>query len=332
MPHRFHRLLIAVVVPVMLVAAAGCGGDSGSTPAPDSASGKKLGPLTVGWVVDPSWAQVPVADALGFFKEQGLTVKIVPFPTGAQALESLNGGAIDVATAGDVPTSAAILKNPAIRVIADGAIWHEGRFAARRSVGINSMADLAGRKVAVPLGSSAHYFASKFLAEAGVKANLVQTGPSEMTTAISRRDVDAVAVFQPALAKVIAELGDDGVQLQGKEKYFQHSLYLTRSEVVDSKPAELSALMKALGQADKPLANGEERAMSALARATTLDLALTKALVPEFSFETRLGPELASDLRSRAAWAQSIDRIPAGQEIPDYGRYIASTFVGAARP
>lgn len=332
-PHTVRLMLTVVVVPIMLAAAAiGCGGDVESGTASDSASDRKLDSITVGWVVDPSWAQVPVADALGYFKDQGLKVKVVPFPTGAQALESLTGGAIDVATAGDVPTSAAIIKNPAIRVIGDGAIWSEGRFVARRSAGINSIADLAGRKVAVPLGSSAHYFAGKFLDEAGVKANLVQTGPAEMVTAISRRDVDAVAVFQPPMARVIAELGGDAVQLQGKEKYLQHSLYLTRSDVIDAKPKELTALMKALGLADRPLANGEEKAIGALAQATTLDLALTSALIPEFSFETRLGPELSSDLRSRATWAKSIDRIPASQEVPDYSQFIVPTFVAAARP
>ena len=80
---------------------------------------------------------------------------------------------------------------------------------------LNSIADLAGRRIAVPLGSSAHYFATRFLAEADVDAELIQTGPAEIVTAITNRDVDAVAVFQPALAKVVAALRDFGRRNMG---------------------------------------------------------------------------------------------------------------------
>lgn len=45
--------------------------------------------LTLARVVDPSWAQVPVANDPGYFKQHGVNVKIVPFPTGAAALEAL---------------------------------------------------------------------------------------------------------------------------------------------------------------------------------------------------------------------------------------------------
>ncbi|RAV10637.1 hypothetical protein DQP55_15160 [Mycolicibacterium sp. GF69] len=183
------RGLTAVVAATVIAAAlAGCG-STGKNSASDT--------LTVGWVVDPCWSQVPVAEKLGYFAESGVDIEVVPFPTGAAALEALAGGAVDVANGGDVPTSAAALKNPDLRIIADGSRWAEGRFVARRSAGITSIPDLSGRKIAVPLGSSAHYFTTKFLGEAGVEAELVQTGPAEIPTAIGNHSVDVVAVSNP---------------------------------------------------------------------------------------------------------------------------------------
>ncbi|KUI39142.1 hypothetical protein AU197_17260 [Mycobacterium sp. IS-1590] len=278
--------------------------------------------LTVGWVVDPCWAQVPVAEKLGFFADSGVNIKVVPFPTGAAALEALAGGAVDVANGGDVPTSAAALKNPNLRIIADGSRWAEGRFVARRSAGITSIPDLSGRTIAVPLGSSAHYFATKFLDQAGVEAQLVQTGPAEIPTALGNGSVDAVAVFQPALAKSVAELGDDAIELQGPEKYSQHSLYLANADTVATHQAALSRFLAAVKQADAPLTNGDPAALAAVAEATGLDTQLVEGVIGEFQFNTALGPELPSDLADRARWAQSIGRVPADAQIPDYDAII----------
>ncbi|MBJ8348068.1 ABC transporter substrate-binding protein [Antrihabitans sp. YC2-6] len=311
----FTSAVVAAASLALALTVSGCGGDASSA----------AGTLKVGWVVDPCWSQVPVAADLGYFDETGVKVDIVPFPTGAAALEALAGGGVDVATGGDVPTAAAALKNPRVRVIADGARWAEGRFIARRSAGIDSIDDLAGRRIAVPLGSSAHYFATKFLAEANVQAELVQTGPAEIVTAVTNGDVDAVAVFQPALAKVVAALGSDAVQLQGKEKYSQHSLYLTNADTLSAKQDELADFVSALQKADQPLQDRDPAALAAVAKATGLDQELIAGVAEEFTFKTELGPELAADLADRARWAQSIGRVPQDAQIPDYNTVIVDS-------
>lgn len=316
------KLLTAIAAATLVLALSACGHQGADA----------HGPLTVGWVVDPSWSQVPVAEKAGYFKDSGVDVKIVPFPTGAAALEALAGGAIDVVNGGDVPTSAAVLKNPKIRIIADGSRWTEGRFVARRSAGINSIADLAGRKIAVPLGSSAHYFATKFLTEAHVDAQLVQTGPAEVVTAITNHDVDVVAVFQPPLAKVVAALGSDAIELQGKDKYNQHSLYLANSDTVTNRQADLEHFLSAIRRADAPLTNRDPAALGAVADATALSPSLIAKVSGEFEFKTQLGPELAADLADRARWAQGIGRIPQNAQIPDYSTVIVRSVLDGATP
>ncbi|MDA4109459.1 ABC transporter substrate-binding protein [Mycolicibacterium holsaticum] len=316
-----RRIAVAITIAVLASTAvlSGCTpGRSGNNPA-----------LTVGWVVDPCWAQVPVARDLGYFTDAGVDVEIIPFPTGAAALEALAGGAVDVATGSDVPASAAAIKNPDLRIIADGSRWDAGRFVARGSAGIGSIADLAGRQIAVPLGSSAHFFATKFLSEAGVTAELVQTGPAEIVTAISNRSVDAIAVFQPPLAKAVAALGDDAVELQGPDKYNQHSLYLATRNAVETKPAELTAFLAAVRRADRPLGDADQSALSAVAAATGLDDDLITRVADEFVFRTEIGPDLAGDLADRARWAQGIGRVPADAVIPDYQTLIVPGFLTA---
>lgn len=120
-----HRKLAAIAVAALAVlGVAGCSSSGSKDTAADS--------LTVAWVVDPSWAQVPVANDLGYFKQHGVNVKIVPFPTGAAALEALAGGAVDVANGGDVPTSAAARR---IRTCACSPTGRSGRRAGSWRVG-----------------------------------------------------------------------------------------------------------------------------------------------------------------------------------------------------
>ncbi|BBX01191.1 hypothetical protein BST36_12540 [Mycolicibacterium moriokaense] len=313
------RTAAALVLSIVLgVTVTACGG---SKPTP--------GELTVAWVVDPCWAQVPVAEDLGFFADAGVTVKVVPFPTGAAALEALAGGAVDVANGGDVPTSAAALKNQRLRIIADGARWDGGRFVVRKSSDITTIPDLAGRRIAVPLGSSAHYFATKFLTQAGVQAELIQTGPGEIPGAIGNRDVDAVAVFQPALAKAVEALNGDSLELQGSPKYNQHSLYLANENTIAAKKPELAKFLSAVAEADAPLTDRTPEAMAAVAKATALDETLVDNVLREFVFKVELGPELAADLADRARWAQGLGRIPADAQIPDYQTRIDASVLGS---
>ena len=278
--------------------------------------------LLVGFVVDPSWAQVPVAEALGLFDDAGVNVEVVSFPTGAEALEALNGGAIDVATGGETPTSAAIIANPDIRIIADGSRHPESRFITDAAHGIETLADLEGRRIGTPLGSSAHYFATMFLDQAGVEAELVQVSPPEMSTAMDRGDIEAVAVFQPHAAQVALDLGDDAVELAGDPPYIQHSLYISQVETVDTRTDEIAGFIDALEGAEELLEDEDEEALAAVGDVTGLDGEVLTSVVGEFIYETQLTDELADELHARAQWAIDLGNLDADTEIPDYVEHL----------
>ena len=65
------RRLAAVAMATVALAASVTGCASSDTTATDI--------LTVGFVVDPSWAQIPVAVDTGLFTKHGVTVKVVNF-------------------------------------------------------------------------------------------------------------------------------------------------------------------------------------------------------------------------------------------------------------
>ena len=284
------------------------------------------GALTVGFVVDPSWAQVPVAEQLGRFTEEGVDVQVVNFSTGVEALQALQAGQVDVTTAGDVPTSAAAARAADLRVVADGARWNGSRIVARGSTGITDLAGLQGRRIGTPSGTTAAYYASRALEQAGVEAELVQVAPSAMVTAATQDDVDAVSVFQPYQAQVVAALGADAVALDGGD-YTQHSLYLARAETAERKTEALGAFFRAIDRAGEDLRSGSPEALDAVATATQLPLDLLGPVLAEFDFSLRLDDDLAGELQRLAEWAKQQGNLEAGQELPDYAGVLDDRFV-----
>lgn len=313
-----HRVLLAAVAALTIaVSATACAGTD-----TDSDT------LTVGFVVDPSWAQIPVAADAGLFTDQDINVKVINFSSGVEALQAVAAGQVDITTAADVPTSAALVRNPALRVVGDGSRWEGSKIVARRDAGINTVADLAGNQVGTPLGTSAAYYISNALATDNVDAELVQVAPSAIVTAISQSNVDAVSIFQPYQAQVIEALGPDAVELTGGT-YSQHSLYLSTESAISAKGETIGKFFTAIGEAGTSLTDKNEEAVQAVATATQLDVDLVRSILEEFDFTLQLTPDLATKLQELAEWAQGEGNIDAGATLPDYATFLDTQFVSS---
>jgi NitT/TauT family transport system substrate-binding protein len=285
--------------------------------------------LTIAFVVDPSWSHIPVAEKAGYFKAHGLDVKVVNFSTGVEALQALTAGQVDIATAAAVPTSAAIPKSPSLRVVADGSRWNGSRIVARKNAAISSLADLNGKKIGTPLGTSAAYFASTVLKQAGVNAELVQVAPSAMVTAATQANVDAVSIFQPYQTQVIQALGNDAVVLKddSPDVFIDHCLYLSTESVTSEKAADLSSFFAALNDASKDLATQANNSVQAVPAATHLDADLTAKVLTEYDFSLQLNPSLADTLGTLGQWAKDTGKMDAGAKLPDYQQFLVNKFV-----
>lgn len=280
--------------------------------------------LNVGFVVDPSWAQIPVAQAAGYFADEGVNVKVINFSTGVEALQALQGGQVDITTAADVPAAAALPKSPDLRVVADGSVWLGSKIVARKASGVSSGNDLGGKRIGTPIGTSAAYFAATMLDASGVtNAKLVQVAPSAMLTAMSQGDVDAVSIFQPYQEQVLDELADEVVALEAEgDVYRQHSLYLAQAESAEAKAAEFTKFFAALAKAGADLDQAEPAAIDAVVAATKLKPDLVGRVLEEFEFSLQLQPELASTLTDLAGWAREQGSLDDKVKPVDYARML----------
>ena len=216
--------------------------------------------LGVGGKTTLYYLPLTICERLGYFKEQGLDVSINDFRGGAQSLQALVGGSVDVVTGAYEHT---------IRMQAKGqditAVIELGRFPGiavglrkDKAQSYKSAADLKGAKIGVTApGSSTNFFVMYLLSKAGLKptdASYIGVGASASAVAAMKKgEIDALSNIDPMMTK-LAQDGDikiiaDSRTEEGTRAIFGGSnpaavLYLKR-DFAERNPNTVQALVNA---------------------------------------------------------------------------------------
>ncbi len=147
-----------------------------------------------------------IAEQLGYFKDEGLSLEIVDFAGGSRALQAVVGGSADVVSGAFEHTVNMQFKGQPMR-----AFVLQGR-APQIVLGINprtmpnykAVADLKGKKIGVTApGSSTNVMANYVLAKAGLKpsdVSFIGVGASNGAVAAMRSgQIDAISNLDPVI-------------------------------------------------------------------------------------------------------------------------------------
>ena len=258
-PPREDRMksLKAVLVTFALVSSL-AGAAHGQTPG--QAVEKKQLTLAVGGKTALYYLPLTICERLGYFKEQGLDVTINDFRGGAQSLQALIGGSVDIVTGAYEHTIRMQAKGQAIR-----AVIELGRFPGivvglrkERAASYKSAADLKGTKIGVSApGSSTNFFVMYLMSKAGLKPSDasyigVGIGPSAVA-AMKKGEIDAISNLDPMMTKLEQD-GDikvvaDSRTEEGTRAIFGGSnpaaVLYARQDFIDKNPNTMQALVNA---------------------------------------------------------------------------------------
>ncbi|NUT51302.1 MAG: ABC transporter substrate-binding protein [Saccharothrix sp.] len=168
------------------------------------------------------------ADSTLLVKDQGVLEKALPehritwtsFDSGASINTAFLGGAIDIAVIGSSPAAAGLcppLTIPYQVIELLNVIGDSEALVVREASGVTDITGLAGRKVATPFSSTAHYSLLAAFQQAGVdpaSVTLVDLEPQNIQAAWQRGDIDAAYVWTP----VLGVLQRDGLTLTDSAK------------------------------------------------------------------------------------------------------------------
>lgn len=199
-----RRLLIAAVCAVL---------GASTVAACTSSASSDTTKLTIGFSAWPGWFPLQVAAEKGLFAKNGVNVELKYFDSYTDSLKALSTGAIDAntQTLNDTLVSVSGGAKQSIVVVNDNSTGND-KIIARE--GVNSVADLKGKKVAVEEGTVDHYLLLLALAEAKLGPSdieVVNLPTDQAAAAFAGGQVDAVGCFAPFTTTALARGGSRAV-------------------------------------------------------------------------------------------------------------------------
>ena len=161
-----------------------------------------------------------VAKKLGLVENAlGIPVKWIKFDSGGDLNRAVAAGQIDFGSVGNPPATIGIARGlPYEGILALDVLGSVEALAVRQDAGISSVADLAGKRVTLPFGTTTHYLLMTALKNAGVdpaKVKIIDLAPPDALAAWNRHDIDAAYIWEPVVGKMVAAQGkiilDSGV-------------------------------------------------------------------------------------------------------------------------
>jgi NitT/TauT family transport system substrate-binding protein len=264
-------------------------------------------PLTLAVSEGPVALPVLVADARGFFKDEGLDVHQIDCRSGLECAQRLFDGQADVATVSELVVALNSVARPGITLFGTiSASSTQIKLVARRSAAAAAGGGLSGLRVATPPGTSAQYFLDCWLVFNDVdprRVRLVPRAPEQIPGALARGEVDAAAIWEPWAAQAEAALGTDAVVLPSPRVYTQHfGLVADRGTLAHREP-EMAGLLRALVHAQHYIADEPQAARALFAARHHVTPEVAGAWIAEQDYRVRLDQSLVTTMESELRWA-----------------------------
>jgi sulfonate transport system substrate-binding protein len=228
-------------------------------------------------------------------------------------LASLNAaGESDLAANSETQILRGASLNPDLRILVTVAECPY-RIVARRSAGINSLADLRGKRIGTMAGSSAEFCLDRLLRTVGVTTgdvtivhHMAKTAAplTLMPPALQRGELDAVVLWEPQLQKAVNAIGDDAIVFCDPSVYReQFCLCSSQAKLEDVMlRKKIVAFVRALIAATQGLQREPQAAQQLVAEAANLDIETVRDSWPYLAYPATLSLQLPDALAQADAW------------------------------
>jgi NitT/TauT family transport system substrate-binding protein len=314
----FTRALLSVLATALI---SSCSRDE-SASAPSTGADSPAAALAPIRVSGSYWIELsPVLIAAKRFYPEELAV-------GQGGIVRITAGETDLATNAETQLLRESVKNPDLRIIMT-VTESFYRLVARRSAGIETLADLKGKRVMLPANTSANYYLVAMLATVGLSEGDVQilplpaardgqTGMDLMSDALVSGDTDVISIWEPEPADAIEQLGDDAVVLQDRSVYRElFNLHARGTDLADPvKRRSIVEFVRAVARATDALRADPTPDWPHVSSITGFSLDEIAAGWPEMEFPVRIVPDMLDVLEVEEAWvAKELSREPRPRDV-----------------
>ncbi|MFI5977648.1 aliphatic sulfonate ABC transporter substrate-binding protein [Streptomyces sp. NPDC051452] len=308
MHHRTSRVIGAAASLALAGVLTGCGSQSDTAaPLSDAAQASDA--------KHPEWSKYTftvgdnggdgseaLAKLTGVFDNAPYHVKFARFTFGPPLVQAAASGDIDLGSVGDVPPITGAAKEYGFKIVAVNRSLRPDQAAENiivpKGSKLKTAADLRGKKIAIPQGSSAHGLALNALKSVGLTpedVKLVFLDPAAGATAFNTGKVDAWSIWNPQSA--IAVKNGARVLVKGLPPIDQTSNYYIANDKLLKDKTRRAALTDVLQRLSREFAwavKNPDKYAQALSQEQGIPLADAKAELAAYS--NRLTPVGPSDI------------------------------------
>ncbi|WP_457329759.1 ABC transporter substrate-binding protein [Rhizobacter sp. P5_C2] len=255
----------------------------------------------------PHAALLMLAAEKDFLRDEGLDVTIVPVSHGKTALDLLARGEVDLATAAEVPFVTAVLDRQPLSILASMlSVSDEMAIVARRDRGIAVPADLLGKRIGVPRGTSAEYFLWALLirhrlARDGV--TLVDLPPGRLADELARGRIDAASTWQPVRQDAESALGAQGISFTAPAAYTVSHVVVGRTDYLHGHAEMSRRFVRALLKAERFNRLHADESLGIVARRLKVDADALRPSWKSLAFRVNLLQSQLVTMEDEADWA-----------------------------
>lgn len=251
---RASTAALAVVLAASLTA---CSGDDGTT-------------VRFGYISDFNGASLlAIAEDQDLWAEQGLDAEAQVFTNGPLQIQALGSGDLDFGYIG--PGAMWLPATGKAKVVAINTLAYADRVIGRP--GVNTVADLRGKRVGVPEGTSGDMVLNLALRRAGLTPADIQKVPMDPATVVSAftaGQIDAAGLWYPLIDNIKARV-PDLVELASTREFPDRSFPTAFVSGPQADPALTTKVLKVLQKANDWRAANPDGAIDQAAGLLKLD-------------------------------------------------------------
>lgn len=215
-PRLAARALAAALATTMLLS--GCIA-SGRTSHPDNKAGSVACPVdpdpSITTKVRIAWQAIPNGDLV--IKDLRLLETCMPnaqiswvkMNSGADVIQGFGSDSIDLAQVGSSPAvkAASPPLNKDVQVVWISDVIGDAESLIAKDPAVKELADLTGKTIAVPFGSTSHYSLLTALQDAGLdgQISVINLAPDAILAGWSRGEIDAAWIWEPTQSELLTD-------------------------------------------------------------------------------------------------------------------------------
>jgi NitT/TauT family transport system substrate-binding protein len=286
----------------------------------------KLEPITIAWSPFESLAPIFVAQDMGFFKQNGLDIKLHKYDVGLDALNGVIKGEADISVVAEFPLVAKAFQKTPIKIIGIEEESQSFYLIGRKDKGINQISDLKGKKIGNWTGTITDFYLGRFLELNNI--NLEEVKPVSVEAqkgsieAMINGSVDATMTDKMSTKTIENNLGVDNTiiwPVQGDR--FVYSLLVVNNEWIAKNPKLVEKFIKSIEQTEEYIDQNPNQSKTIVEKWLNVDQSYMEEVWPQHRFKLSLDQPLILAMEDEARWMIN-KKLTDVKEVPNFLDYI----------